>query len=309
MTHRERRSEEQRAKMWNSEILRNEETRGRFEKAMEDKLRTNNWSQEEGIECLWERLKTSIIQTAEEILGEKPRGSRDQWFDEECREVIEHKNARERLISNGMRGRMEEYREARRKAKDLLRKKKRTFYREKLKHLEQKCHYGRKNGNRKFFREVKEVKASYTPQCKFIRTSDGTLATDQETIMQKWVEHFTSAFTNEESSLEEVQPAKQEEENLKLMPSADDVTAAVRTLKNNKAPGIDAITGEMLKNTGNTADEILHRIVKIIWQAGETPPGDWATGIINPIPKKGDLTVCQNYKAITLLCTAYKVTA
>lgn len=76
----------------------------------------------------------------------------------------------------------------------------------------------------------------------------------------------------------------------------------------NKAPGIDAITGEMLKSAGSTAHEILHRIMKIIWQTRGTPPGDWAIGIINPIPKKEDITVCQNCRARTLLCTAYKVT-
>lgn len=49
---------------------------------------------------------------------------------------------------------------------------------------------------------------------------------------------------------------------------------AVKALKNNKAPGIHAITEEMLKSAGDTAHEILHRIVKIIWQTRGTPPGD-----------------------------------
>lgn len=85
--------------------------------------------------------------------------------------------------------------------------------------------------------------------------------------------------------MKEVRPAEWEE---KFIPSVVEVTA-VRALKNNKAQGMDTITGEMLKSAGSTAHEILHRIVKIIWQVRGTPPEDWAIGIINPIPKKGDL--------------------
>lgn len=309
IAHRRRKPEEPKTKIWNSERLKDEETRGRFEELVEDKLRSSEWNQEENTECLWEKLKTSILHTAEEVLGEKPRRPRDQWFDEECVEAIKRKNhARQRLISNGTRGREEEYREARRRAKRLLRGKKRLHYREKLKHLEQEGRNGGNGRSKKFFKEVKEAKAIFTPQCKFIRTANGTLAMDQEAIMQAWVEHFANVFTGEKDNMEIGQAMEQGDENFKLLPSLEDVMGAVRARKNDKAPGIDAITGEMLKSAGNTAHEILHRIVKIIWQIRGTPPGDWTIGIINPIPKKGDITICQNYRAITLLCTAYKVT-
>lgn len=60
------------------------------------------------------------------------------------------------------------------------------------------------------------------------------------------------------------QPTKQEEENFKFMSSIDEMTVAVRALKNNKALRMIMITGEMLKSAGNIAHELLHKIVKII---------------------------------------------
>jgi hypothetical protein len=41
----------------------------------------------------------------------------------------------------------------------------------------------------------------------------------------------------------------------------------------------------------------------------ETIPQEWKYGIICPIHKKGDTMRCDNYRAVTLLCTTYKILA
>lgn len=63
-----------------------------------------------------------------------------------------------------------------------------------------------------------------------------------------------------------------------------------------------------MKNTGPRAHKVLYQIIKTIWQEKSSIPEDWTMGMINPVPKKGDLTRCQNCRPITLLSTAYKVT-
>lgn len=75
---------------------------------------------------------------------------------------------------------------------------------------------------------------------------------------------------------------------------------AINVLKNNRAPGTDAITGKMLKYAGKTTTQILHKIIENIWKDKRKLPKEWDTGIINPIPKEGDMTRCNNYRAITL---------
>lgn len=41
----------------------------------------------------------------------------------------------------------------------------------------------------------------------------------------------------------------------------------------------------------------------------DTIPQDWRNGIIVPLHKRGDKERAENYRGITLLCTAYKIYA
>jgi len=48
--------------------------------------------------------------------------------------------------------------------------------------------------------------------------------------------------------------------------------------------------------------------VNKIWNTGEIPQ-DWRDGIIIPLPKKGDVKDCNNWRGITLLSVPGKVVA
>jgi len=75
---------------------------------------------------------------------------------------------------------------------------------------------------------------------------------------------------------------------------------------NNKAPGVDEISAEMLKRGKETVAEQLAELFNMIWQDLEVPE-DWKKGVIIKLPKKGSLKDCNNWRGITLLSTPGKV--
>ena len=56
----------------------------------------------------------------------------------------------------------------------------------------------------------------------------------------------------------------------------------------------------------DTVVEMLHQLFSKIW-VNEDIPDNWKEGHIIKIPKKGDLSRCDNYRGITLLPTTAKI--
>jgi hypothetical protein len=84
------------------------------------------------------------------------------------------------------------------------------------------------------------------------------------------------------------------------------VKNAIQKLKENKAPGIDLIEAELVNKARPYFVEYTHQLIIKIWTTG-TIPEDWNWSIMCPINKKGDVTICSNYRGISLLCDAYKI--
>lgn len=61
-----------------------------------------------------------------------------------------------------------------------------------------------------------------------------------------------------------------------------------------------------MENGGLLVQAQLHRLILLIWES-QTTPADFKDALIVPIFKKGDRSLCGNYKGISLLSIAAKV--
>ena len=77
-------------------------------------------------------------------------------------------------------------------------------------------------------------------------------------------------------------------------------------IKNGKAAGPHGIPAEALKGDVTTSVEMLYSLFEEIWEKEEIP-AEWKEGYLIKIPKKGDLSRCDNFRGITLLSVPGKV--
>jgi hypothetical protein len=95
-------------------------------------------------------------------------------------------------------------------------------------------------------------------------------------------------------------------EPLVTEPSLVEVGIVIGKLKSYKSLGIDQILVELIKAGGETLYSEIHKLICSIWNKEELPQ-QWRKYITVTIHKRGDKTDCNNYLAISLLATAYKI--
>jgi hypothetical protein len=133
-----------------------------------------------------------------------------------------------------------------------------------------------------------------------IKSKDGHLLTNEQDQMERWSEYFLEILNINitKNGGEEGEDDVENQIELRInteVPSKSEILRAIKSLRNGKAPEVDRIPAEVLKVDPRTATELLYPVIKRIWTE------DWRKGILIKIPKKGNLSECNNWRGITLL--------
>lgn len=253
----------------------------------------------------WEFLKRLLLQSAESVLGHKQNKARSEWFDQDCIQAISRRNmARRNYLERSTRSKRIAYEDAKREAKEIIKKKKRAYMNLIMTKAEENF---RDRNPREAYRSINFFKRGYQPKTTLCRAQDGELLAEKGKVMDRWRQYFqkllnlNAQLTHPDARLE----TSRNEHNIDL-PTMEDTRKAIIKLKNNKAPGLDNIPGELLKHGGSQLVAKLHELILKVWKE-ERMPEEWRTSVICPIYKKGDKLVCENYRGISLISTAYKV--
>ena len=195
------------------------------------------------------------------------------------------------------------------------------------------------------YKNIKKIRQGYKARNSMIRDVTGNLKTHEEEVLHVWKEYFNHLLNRAEATINNEpnprpndirpndggpidvgpnngEPNEERPEDRPVdhgrnvdrlnedfqieEPTLKGVKRAIKSLKNNRATGIDQISAELLKHGGEALDNQIYKLTLMIWRQEEIP-GDWETGVIMPVHKKGDKTRCENYRGITMLPVCYKV--
>ena len=85
-----------------------------------------------------------------------------------------------------------------------------------------------------------------------------------------------------------------------------EVKWALGSITTNKASGGDGIPNELFQILKDDTVKVLHSICQQIWKTQQWPR-DLKRSVFIPIPKKGNVKECSNYRTIALISHASKV--
>lgn len=267
----------------------------------------------EDIEKVWKDIQKTIVTVAQEVLGERRIVKDKSWYDEECKKVQEERTkARMNYIQRPTRAAYQELKKRRNVVKKTCRRKKRDFEKDKLRDLEE---FSKVRKVRNFYQRIQTYKKGFQPRVGYIRDKGGNLLGGKRDTQERWREYFHELLNEVEENAEQYQDSEEMKRNDEVgsnmneevqEPMETEIEEAIRLMKNNKSPGEDGITAELIKYGGKPLMKVITRLIVEIWQKVQMPE-EWRVAILCPIFKKGDKTICENYRGIGLLNIVYKM--
>ena len=144
-----------------------------------------------------------------------------------------------------------------------------------------------------------------------VKDEEGNPCKTPEAQQQRWRRHFSEILNlQSEFSLDELELVRQRPVRVDLTepPSEEELERAIGKLRSGKAGGESGILPEMVKAVCYE-EAFMSSVLKLtedVWRRGEVP-SDWCDAVLIPLPKKGDLSHCDNWRGISLLDVVGKV--
>ena len=284
--------------------LKNEATRRKYEIEIGGRFAPLLNDDETDANNLWEGIKSAINDTSKDLLGYKKPKKPKPWISAGVIKLSEERS-KVKLLKKTDSSKKGKYnfltREIKRKTKGCKDK----WMKELCANVD-KAHQATKS--KEVYATIKKITNKPTTRMQTVKSKEGEVLNELQDVKNRWKENYEELYNNHNPVNKEMtdgipqMPSYEEEPDI----LSGEVTAAIKKLTDNKAPGYDNTTAEELKATGEIGVDVLHRLCNIIWKT-EVFPDDWGKAIITPIYKKKDKLDCGNYRGISLLSHAGKI--
>ena len=303
---RKTRKGQQRARLIDSDKLRDKDVRTAYSLEVQNRFHLLQLDSDEDISL--ENFNQVLRESGEKILGFKCR-KKEEWIRPDTWKKIDERKAVKQRINSTKSERIKDQLKGKyslldREVKALARADKRAYVDGLADEAEAAA--GRQDV-RTLYKITKVLSGKYSSCSKPVKDASGTIIPGEAERTKRWKEHFEAVLNRPDPDTLPDIPAADEILDIDTEPpTLDEVKAAIKAMKSGKAGGLDGITADMLKAEEVDTPVYLHSILQNIWN-DMILPAEWTTGLIIKLPKKGDLSNCNNWRGITLLSLTSKV--
>ncbi len=258
----------------------------------------------------WGDFRSGVYSAAERIVGIRRRKSRD-WFAagaEEIDNLLETKQQllRRTLVATPHGDATREYRSFRTHTQRRMREIQNLWWVDRAAEIQLAADTGNTKALYSLLKEVYGPRqATFAP----LKSKDGAETYTQPADIQKrWCQHYEELLNRHPTVDESVLRLVEQRDvihSLDDVPTRAEIELSVSQMNDNRAPGVDCLTAEILKNGGERMFELLEVVIRDVW--GRGAPQDWRDAVLVSIYKGGAKSECGNFRGISLLSVVGKM--
>ena len=237
-----------------------------------------------------------LISTAQNIIPRKVH-KKQVYITEKTLKLIEE---RRKLKRTGLKRNSTEYKNCSREVKKEIRKDKKQHIVTSCNKIDELRNQGKE---REMYNEINIMTRDFSPSIQVINDNNGKTLTEKKDVLERWREYCRDMYEDTSKNPHMITTEIEEKEP---EPMLDEVRLAIKSLKRGKSPGCDDIPAELIQAGGEASVRVYHKLCTKIWNSSSWPK-EWKRSLFIPIPKKGNLKLCTNYRTIALISHASKI--
>ena len=200
----------------------------------------------------------------------------------ECCE--KRREARKNMLKNPSNAEMRKvYSKLNKEVKKAVKVAKNKNFESKIKQLENQY---QKNDSHNLFKTVKELEGKPKKRLSMVKDETGAKHFQMGKVLKLWEEHFekhlNTSFEHDENALQSLEPIHVKSQEQVPDITKEEISSAIRKMKNRKAPGADEITTEVIRAGGEKMIHMLHKIYNQILKTEKTPT-DFSKMVVCPV--------------------------
>ena len=267
-----------------------------FQLALSNRFAT--LAESEDIDEEEKQISSAILECAQPLCPPARRRTQP-WISDECLDLVDRRK-QAKLVDYG------HYRQLNREVRQRMKVEREVYWDQVASDLEEAAS---KHEYCTLYRTLRRLSGKTKSTNDNIKKADGTFVRSPAERLQRWRDFFEELYNHDPPQGPPATPPPIDPPEALMVddePTSAEVKAAIRSLKNGKAPGVDQVTAEAIKAGGETLLRRLQSLLQTIWRTEQVPDA-WRKAIIVPIHKKGDNRECKNYRGISLLSIIGKV--
>ena len=253
----------------------------------------NLLEQENTPQELWTATKEILKEEAAKHIKQPKRSKVKNWLSQEALERAAEKRYAKTYNP-------EKYKKLKAEVQRLVRRDKQEYIEGICGDIERES---KKGNSRSLFRCLHTLTDERKVKLNMIKNSNGQVLINPIDIAGRWKEYTEELYNTADTRSQLPSSLENQREPPPLM---SEIESAINGIKLGKAPGSDEIPIELIRSGGQVTKQVMHKICTEVWETGEWPE-DWGSSTFIPIPKKGDISQCTNYRTISLVSHASKV--
>ena len=130
---------------------------------------------------------------------------------------------------------------------------------------------------KQFYEGIHRIRTGFQPRTTMCRNKQGIIV-GREVVLEVWATYFKELLNPQTNGTTQETTYYGSERNIGK-PILQETLTVIRNSKNNRAPGEDSITSELIKYGGRKLWNRIHQLIETIRET-EQMPREWSTAII-----------------------------